>query len=163
LLKREEKIGKKEAKINVWEDQQRLNIELQHQRDDEFKKRVAAENLLLEEKQKRIQRELDAEKKRVQEEHAKLEEEKLELEAERARVYDSGISSRADTAELVSTPESPKHESPRRRRRRRPRSEDNNTRRRNPEVGRAPAPDFENVKSKVESRGNRNYKPQGGR
>ena len=153
LLKREERIGKKEAKINIWEDQQKINIELQNQRDDEFKKRVAAENLLLEEKQKSIQKELDAEKKRVLAEYAKLEEEKLELEAERLRVYDSGISSRSETAER-------EHESVHRIRRRRPRSEETNTRRRNPEVGRAPAPDFENVTSKVETYGNRNYKSQ---
>ena len=165
-MKREEKIAKKEAKISVWEEQQKINQDLQHQRDDEFKKRVEAENQLLEERQKRIQRELDAEKKRVEEEHKKLAEEKQMLEEERVRVYDSGISSRADTAESIHSPlpSPPKESPPRRRRRRHDSPGDLYSRRRRPEVGRAPGPDFEKVHSKVGSRReNGDYKPHTGR
>jgi len=163
LLQREEKISRKEQKISVWEDQQRINQDLQHQRDDEFKKRVEAENQLLEEKQKRIQRELESEKKKVEEEHRKLEEEKLALEEERLRVYDSGISSRADTADSMEFSEKPESPPLQRRRRRGSADDIRRRRRRQPEVGRAPPPDFEKVTPKIHSRDNRNYQPQGGR
>ena len=88
----------------------------------------------------------------------KLEEEKQALEEERLRVYDSGISSRAENGYDLE-PESPK---PRRRRRRKNQETEENSRpnrRDRPEVGKAPPPDFEKIKSKVGSRENRHYKP----
>ena len=52
---------------------------------------------LLEEKAARLEKQLEVDKLKMEEEHRKLEEEKVALEKERLRVYDSGISSRADS------------------------------------------------------------------
>ena len=62
LRLREEKLAKKEEKIRRWDEQHSANMALQSQRDAEFQRRVEAENRLLEEKQKRIQKELEAER-----------------------------------------------------------------------------------------------------
>merc|ERR1711915_1091753 len=102
----------------------------------------------------------------MEEAQRQLEEEKRALELERLRVFQSEKSSRAESGVLESEPEP--EESPKRRRRRRKnrspsygRRDDqwHVKRRERPQVGRAPPPNFENVKSKVGSRENRHYKP----
>lgn len=64
LKLKEEKLAKKEAKMRSWDEQHSANLMLQSQRDEEFRRRVDAEHKLLEEKQKRIQKELEAERLR---------------------------------------------------------------------------------------------------
>ena len=56
---------------------------------------------LLEEKAARLEKQLEVVKLKREEEHRKLEEEKVALEKERLRVYDSGISSRADSGAVI--------------------------------------------------------------
>ena len=126
-------------------------------RDEENKKRMEAENRLLDEKQ--VENQIRLDKIKMEEAQKRLEEEKKALEEERFRVYDSGLSSRAGTGHKTEI----KSESPKPRRRRRlnyQETKENNgqSRKSQPEVGRASPPDLNRIKSKIGSRENCTYK-----
>jgi hypothetical protein len=148
-----------------WEDQQSRNEELQHERDEEYKKGMEAENRLLEEKQVNLENQIRLDKIKMEEAQKRLEGEKNALEEERLRVYDSGLSSRAGIGHKPEVKsDSPK---PRRRRRQNYKETKGNSRksrksrksrRGQPEVGRVSLPDFDKITSKIGSRENCTYK-----
>jgi len=153
-----------QAKIDKWEAMQAQNEELQHERDEEFKKRIEAENKLLEEKQAKMEKQLEVDKLKMAEEQRRLEEEKLALAKESLRVYNSSSSSRADSG-LPADPTPEPTPPPRRRRRRKQESDERARLRKEMGVGlqsHAAGPDFDKVKSKVGSHRSesRSYKPK---
>ena len=142
-----------------WEEQQSINEELQHERDEEYKKRMEAENRLLEEKQVKLENQIRSDKKKMEEAQKMLEEEKQALEEERLLVYDSGLSSRAGTGQNTE----PESDSPKPRRRgpqKYQETEENSgqSRRGRPEIGRIPPQDFDRIKSKIGSGEKRHFK-----